>query len=276
MDLLAYFISKTSTFPGKWRVVNLWTRTLKKGNVSRVAYLPHGIKVKVDLSIPYERMVYLQAEEWDELIYLNSKLKAGDTFIDVGANIGLWTLVAARSVGISGKVYSFEPNPSTYQKLKDNVLLNNVKTIVESKQAAVSDTSGSVFFNCAAEHNVSSIADSKAIASDTISVPSIKLDALLGDQRIDGIKIDTEGYELSVLKGAANLLTKQRPFLIVEFNTTLLESSLLGDWDVYQYLKQIGYSPFIYNKSGEERPIDHTFSVNGYVNILFNISTANA
>jgi len=80
----------------------------------RLSYrpLPDGSILKVQLDVPYEQMVWLQDEEWDELRYLQNKLRPGDVFIDVGANIGLWTLVAATSVGPSGRVFSFEPNPN--------------------------------------------------------------------------------------------------------------------------------------------------------------------
>ena len=94
----------------------MWQRTVADGD-HRIAHLPDGSILKVQLDVPYEQMVWLQDEEWDELRYLQNKLRPGDVFIDVGANIGLWTLVAATSVGPSGRVFSFEPNPTTFDRL---------------------------------------------------------------------------------------------------------------------------------------------------------------
>ena len=155
-DVLGNLLRVTPTFRGKWRLRRAWERTLVAGDV-RTASLPDGSILKVQLDIPYERMVWLQDEEWDELRYLHHKLRPGDVFIDVGANIGLWTLVAASSVGSCGRVFSFEPNPTTFDKLTDNIRFNKKDTIIEVFQEAVSKEEGVVSFVCDPQHNLSAI-----------------------------------------------------------------------------------------------------------------------
>jgi FkbM family methyltransferase len=270
-NIIGYALRSTPSFRGKGRLYRLWVRLLPKGDC-RTALLPDGSSVNVQMDIPYERMVWLRAEEWDELCYLQHKLQRGDVFIDVGANIGLWTLVAASAVGSTGRVFSFEPNPTTFTKLRANICLNKRTTIVETFQNAVSGSEGLLDFACAAEHNISAISD-KPNGPNTIRVRTVSLDSLLSAQimqgHVAGIKLDTEGHELPGLHGALRLIETCSPWLIVEFNTVSLDSEALQDWTVYQFLTALEYQPFVYKSTGEESRVNGTLSVRGYRNILF-------
>lgn len=266
MDLLGHLLRRTPSFRGKWRIQRVWERTL--GPERRVARLPDGSLVEVDMSIPYERMVWLQSEEWNELQYLSYRLRQNETFVDVGANIGIWTLVAASAVGSAGKVFSFEPNPNTFRKLVANIDRNNRAGIVTAHQRAVSDIDGSVSFACPAQHNLSAIAND-VTAGNTITVTAVSLDSALHGAKVDGIKLDTEGHELAALQGAAGIIKNASPWLIIEFNTTLLPSPVLRDWPVYQFLASLGYKPFIYDGPHQATPIDGASAIRGYRNILF-------
>jgi FkbM family methyltransferase len=270
IDVLGNCLRKTSRFRGKWRLQRLWERCLPAGE-RRIASLPNGSMLNVELDIPYERMVWLQLEEWDELVYLQNKLSPGETFIDVGANIGLWTLTAASTVGTSGRVFSFEPNPKTYAKLTANLERNAVTAIVEAYQYAVTGNDCCVMLACEAAHNVSAITDTQS--PNTVRVGAVSLDSLLGDRptnvNVAGIKLDTEGHEIAALEGALRTLQTNWPWLIVEFNTTLLPSRSLKDWSVYRFLSSLGYKPFVHSAPFQEEPLDGEYIVDGYRNILF-------
>jgi FkbM family methyltransferase len=271
-DMLGNFLRVTPPFRGKWRLREMWQRTVAEGD-HRIARLPDGSILKVQLDVPYEQMVWLQDEEWDELRYLQNKLRPDDVFIDVGANIGLWTLVAATSVGPSGRVFSFEPNPTTFERLLENIKLNGTLSRVEAFSNAVSADARVVPFVCDRQHNLSAISSSGCDGPYTKKVPTLALDCLLANElvasRLAGIKLDTEGHELEALQGASGLIEERRPWLIVEFNTTLLASDALGDWPVYQFLAAKSYRSFLYDKRGNETEISASFSLDGYRNILF-------
>jgi FkbM family methyltransferase len=271
-DILGNFLRVTPSFKGKWRLQEIWRRTLADGD-HRIARLPDGSILKVQLDVPYEQMVWLQDEEWDELQYLQNKLRAGDVFIDVGANIGLWTLVAATSVGPSGRVFSFEPNPITFDRLSENITLNGKVSRVEASAKAVSADESVVSFVCDRQHNLSAISSSGSDGPYTKKVPTVALDCLLVNElvasRLAGIKLDTEGHELAALQGASGLIEERWPWLIIEFNTTLLASDALGDWPVYRFLAAKSYAPFVYDKRGKETEIGSSFALHGYRNILF-------
>jgi FkbM family methyltransferase len=270
-DLIGNALRATPHFPGKRRLRKMWEWSLKPDD-RRVATLPDGSRVHVDLSVPYERRVWLQSEEWDELRYLRRKLRAGESFADVGANIGLWTLVAASAVGRGGRVFSFEPNTATFAKLVENISLNEKWRVVEAFAQAVSNTDGFVFFACETAHNLSAIT-TETDGLNVLQVPAKPLDSLLSGPtpvaRLAGIKLDTGGHEPAALEGAAQLLAQHSPWLIAEFNTTLLPSEVLGEWAVYKFLAPLGYRAFIYDGTGAETPVDAALAERGYRNILF-------
>ena len=266
-DIIGNMLRITPWFRGKWRLIRVWERRLPASE-RRLACLPDGSTVEVQMSIPYERMVWLQAEEWNELQYLRYRLRRNDAFVDVGANLGLWTLVAASAVGTVGRVFSFEPNPTTFRRLAANVERNGHSQVVSIFQQAVSRTNGSVSFKCAAEHNLSAISNEPG-ADNTISVQTVSLDSVLPESGVSGMKLDTEGHELAALEGAARTIEKSWPWLIVEFNTTLLVSPVLGDWPVYHFLASLGYKPFTYSGPHEAKAITTQFSISGYCNVLF-------
>lgn len=270
-DILGHALRLTPPFRGKWRFQRAWERGLRACS-PRIAVLPDGSRVKVEMDVPYERMVWLQAEEWNELRYLRHKLRPGQVFVDVGANIGLWTLMAASAVGPGGHVFSFEPNPTTLAKLKANVSLNRRTAIVQTFPEAVSDDEGVALFSCHPQHNLSAIAY-EPHQPDTVAVSTTSLDALVSNRRlagpVAGIKLDTEGHELAALSGASRLLEMWSPWLIVEFNTTLLPSNVLQNWSVYQFLAAIGYRAFLYDAPKQEVRVTDTLSIRGYRNVLF-------
>lgn len=126
MDIIGTILRITPPFRYKWELQKYWAKTIR--DVNRVSVLPCGAAIETDMRVQYERQIWLQDEEWDEIAFLRTQLSAGDCFIDVGANIGLWTLTAASCVGQQGHVYSFEPNPTTFAKLRGNVFRGLPKT----------------------------------------------------------------------------------------------------------------------------------------------------
>ena len=105
---------------------------------------------------------------------IQSILKPTDTFVDLGANIGFYTLIASRIVGENGRVFSFEPTPSTFQTLKKNIKENNFNDIVIAEDIAVSNVSGVAHFKVTEGSEMNSVTESND--ESTISVKKISLD----------------------------------------------------------------------------------------------------
>ena len=152
--------------------------------------------------IPFDR-------QYDEDFFL-SYLKKGDIVIDIGANIGELTLLSAALVKESGKVYSVEANIKTYNKyLLKNINLNGFNNIKTFCMACGNENSVAVLSDLKSD-GANYIITSKVKKIRTVKTKLIKLDDLIPSiiEKINLLKIDTEGYELFVLKGAGNLLEK--------------------------------------------------------------------
>ncbi|MFQ5470931.1 MAG: FkbM family methyltransferase [Gammaproteobacteria bacterium] len=156
--------------------------------------------------------------------------------VDVGANVGIHSLVMSRCVGATGAVYSYEPSKTIFERLSRNVLVNDTGNIVVNN-VAVGHHSGEIGF---ADHsNGSNIGISHIDEASSLKVPLVTLDDHLeGVGRIGFIKIDVEGYELDVIKGAQKILEEFRPVLVMEFNAerydlTELLAALPYDAEIY-------------------------------------------
>jgi len=144
---------------------------------------------------------------------VKSLVKQGMTFIDVGANVGYYTLLAAGLVGERGAVYSFEPESKNYQDLTVNTNLNNFEN-VHLSQVAVSNQDGMAkLFVSNVSSGRHSIVYDRQLKCDKVPVKMVKLDSVLS--KCDFIKIDTEGNDMQVIEGAENLI-KNNPIVMME------------------------------------------------------------
>jgi FkbM family methyltransferase len=141
-----------------------------------------------------------EPEFWRQVMAL---LKPESVVVDVGAYIGLYTVAIARRLGPSGKVIAFEPDPDSFAALKAHVQLNRVSGHVELIQAAASAENGTAPFE-AGKHSMSRIAGEQA--QDTHMVRAVRLDSVLAGKRVDMLKIDVEGFEEQVVRGASGIL----------------------------------------------------------------------
>jgi FkbM family methyltransferase len=183
-----------------------------------------GVKMKLYGDSVLCEMLLFQNFEEETRAFLKAFLQRGDTFLDVGANVGLFTLIAARRVGPSGKIHSFEPVRKTHTRLIENVRLNGL-TNIACHCIALSDTTGQTTISLAGEgfdawNSLGQPYMGGAVGAETVA--SMTLDefaeyySLTG--RISAVKIDVEGWETRVLDGGKRTLSRcDGPLLIVEF-----------------------------------------------------------
>lgn len=182
-------------------------------------------------------------------------LKTGDIVCDVGANIGVLSLTAAKIVGDSGKVFAFEPAQKIYEVLSYNITLNDFNNIVPENVALGSRNEESVIY---AEDNVNRGASSmvKPYLSGTAQKIKVQtLDEYLLTNRIahlNLLKIDVEGWEIEVLKGAQKLLSgKNAPVVIIEYSEIRpVSGGILTD--IYDYLANINRYQIFKLRRGKE------------------------
>jgi FkbM family methyltransferase len=163
-------------------------------------------------------------------------VKEGNVVIDLGANIGYFTLLAARIVGSKGKVYSFEPEPKNYNYLLKNIKLNNYENVIAIQKAVSDKNEKNKLFICPYEsghHTIKQHEGIEAYRPDTfnkrkefIEIETITLDDFFENQEepIDVIKMDIEGAEMLALSGMNRIIrTNKKLKMFVEFFPLLIE-----------------------------------------------------
>lgn len=268
LDLLGHLIRSTPHFRGKPQLIQFW---LKHRDISftKSRFLPGGKTVQCDFAIPYEAMVWLRHEEQEDLEILLRLLKPGQTFVDCGANIGLWSITATSVIGDYGHIYAFEPNPKTVNKLRLHASDGGINNI-QIYPFAVGERNKEVFFKCETAHNISGVVGESTM--DAVLVKQVRLDDILKDTPVNGCKIDVEGHELEVLKGARNMLEISRPWLCVEFNTLMTGNNRLGDWEVHSFLRSAGYEAYPFNLALNHSHTDRLkddWRTQGYCNLFY-------
>jgi FkbM family methyltransferase len=171
--------------------------------------------------------------------FLASKLKADDVFYDLGANIGLFSLIGARIVSPAGQVFSFEPDPENASRLRRNLAQNEFTraTVVESGVwSSTTELRFSVAPESSPDRGVGTFLLDDAAASN-LSIRCVSLDDFTKSAPPPtAIKCDVEGAELEVFKGARNLLAQRRPWILCEMH------SAENDRAVRNFLAEFGYS----------------------------------
>ena len=199
----------------------------------------NGYKLKLSNS-SLSQTYYADEGDYDEDNFISDILKTGDTYVDVGANIGSLVLTASISVSNSGKVIGIEAHPETFKNLEANIKLNKSKNI-KLVQSAVGDRKGVLFFS-----NINSDDQNKVLLEpkNGIEVEVNTLDELLLEyNNVSLLKIDVEGYEKYVLEGAQETLKKTN---VILFESWEKHFSNFGynTGNVIQILKNQGFEVY--------------------------------
>lgn len=208
-----------------------------------------GINMKVDISKSMGAAIYWRgAHDWAPIFVLGKILKKGQTIIDVGANQGEYSLWAVKQAGPNGRIIAFEPMDGLFGQLKTNFSLNPgyQKALIPVK-TGLSDKPGQLNLY-GKEGDNEGVNTMFPTESHTVLIQKIKLDTLdnqlnlMNTGSVDLIKVDVEGAELQVLKGALNTLKKHKPYLMIEINR---EACLAGGYEpeeIFELLRPLGYT----------------------------------
>jgi FkbM family methyltransferase len=194
---------------------------------------------------------YLREGHYDpaELQVVLDTLEESDTAIDVGANVGVYTVTAARAVGPKGRVIAVEADVDYLPQLEANVARNGLAN-VEIVVAAAGSADGTATFNIAADRAFSSTKQivSYRTAGETRIVPLKRVDTIwhdAGEPRVALLKIDVEGAEVEALHGAERLVAECKPVVLVEVTPNVTEPRV-REWFCtrgYRDATRPGFSP---------------------------------
>ena len=232
-----------------------------------------GVQMQLYFDSHLARRIYRGDFEWRERQFFNRLLRAGDVFIDAGANIGLFTTLAAYRVGVRGEVYAFEPCASTFQRLQDNLALNQF-TNTRSFRVGLSSQPAELEMKILPNGGDAQNSLGRPISGDKFDVEQISCITLDDFVREHGLqaratvmKVDVEGWETHLLQGAKNFLSDaQAPTLLIEFNDRAAEGAGSSCAELRELLDAFGYQLFRYdavtNRLQIETPQPEYFSDN--------------
>lgn len=250
-----------------------------KSQVGKQEYVEKVVHPDIRMKLYFDswlcHSIYYGEFETGEISFLNTFLKPGDVFIDIGANIGLYALVAARCVGDTGRVYAFEPCSATYERLIDNVKLNRLGN-VSCHQLALSEKRHDSEMTVSLDgfdawNSMARPTMGKLFTKETIRCTT--LDDFAYDHNLVGcitmVKIDVEGWESRVLEGGRKTLSgKNVPILQVEFSGKASHLAGSSCQKTYQSLEELGFRMFTYDPRTQSLKPDPAREEYSYLNLL--------
>jgi FkbM family methyltransferase len=252
IKVLRYFQEKQDI---KLRFKNTkYYQSLYKENPFFEHKLGNDLKMNLYKDSVLSKIIY-DGFEQEELNFVKSILKSGDIFIDIGANVGLFSLIASQCVDKEGQVIAFEPAPTTFNRLLENQELNNIKNI-DARNIGLSEELGELFFYISdtgfdAWNSFAPSADNKLQKQIAVNVSYLDHELDHVDKaKIKLVKIDVEGWEKYVLKGGENFFKNFSPIVMVEFTDENTFNAGYSVHEIYDIMVLYGYEWYTF-KNGK-------------------------
>lgn len=230
-------------------------------DAANVAYLSDGVLPEAGTLSVVERL-----------------LPKGGCFVDIGANVGLFTLFAGQHVGERGRVVAFEPTPTTLQALHTTIWVNGLRGRVTVHEVAAGATSSQALLYLSETSGHNSLVARQG-GEQRIEVPVVRVDDLLDGLAVDMVKIDVEGWELSVLEGLSRTIAANPDIVvIVEYAPSIIAKSGIDVQTWLQQLKKYKLKIFeIDENAGAVRPLrSRGLEEVGSINLLLTRKTPTA
>lgn len=237
-----------------------WTSILSKTGVT--VEVPVGGR---SIRVPNSNRQLDPTYEAETLALWQKLIRDGDTVWDVGANIGVYSVISGMAVGAMGRVVSWEPTPKSYEILNSFITANGLETICHTENAAIGAIPGIISFRIFAEStdptNRISISDSKLAPGEVVGkvvlVPIDTLDNWLTRLRVAPhiVKIDIEGAELLALRGASALMSQggPRPYVLLAVHPMFLPEFGATTEMITELIRGYGYTTYtIDGRSAQE------------------------
>ena len=189
--------------------------------------------------------------EPEETRLIKNLVKPSHTCLDIGANIGYFTILMARRCRL---VRSYEPEASNYQQLIKNIMLNETYNIYPSRIAIAEHSGQALLYLCDTNNGMNRLYSS-VLCNGQMIVKTVKLDDIWNELdrfKVDFIKMDIEGAELGALRGMTEMLLNCKPTILMEFHPPSIEESGANPKEIYDLLKGLGYSIYLIPNTKEE------------------------
>ena len=241
--VISFFIEKTPNFRGKVRLLRLL------GFFCNGAYIKTKFGVLMQADFNDDTNIFAMLGLYKSVPNEIRKIKKGEAFIDIGANAGLFSLMAGQCVGPEGIILAFEPQKPLFFKLVNNAKINNLSNIFCFNLALSNSTKMVGMSDIDVRHTGIASINETTIKTDSMVWavnPSSDLKTIqrMLDNRETTIKIDVEGHELNVLKGISWLFDSGNiNKLIVEIDAANLRKFGSEVSDIYSFMERHGFTP---------------------------------
>ncbi len=198
--------------------------------------------------------IYTGLHEFEDMSFVLHVLRKGDLFVDVGANVGSYTVLASAVVG--ARTVAFEPIPQTYGHLKRNIDLNGISHLVTASNIGIGSEKGELKFTSSLD-TVNHVLGATEERGARVSVLVTTLDEALRDQHPTVLKIDVEGYETRAVEGGSNILDEPSLLAVVmELNGSGARYGF-DEGALHQTMLQHAFQPFSYSPFDRQlHPLD--------------------
>jgi FkbM family methyltransferase len=264
--ILLYYSIHMPDHRGKWRLISLLKRLTPPLEQGQIDVERAHLKWSIDPTdyVQSQLFWYGSRDKW-ELYHLRRLLKPGAVIFDVGANFGYYSLVLAYFLQRCCTIYAFEPNPRSYQNLGHNISLNQMEDVIRPQCLGLSDCDGEAsFIEPAGNTGASTL-----VPGHGVEVLTLDSFARINNlARVDLIKIDVEGMERSVLKGACHLIeSAPAPMLLIEVHPHTQRRAGTSCYDLIQDIRDLGFN--IYELRRDVlRPLQMVPTGDDYINVL--------
>lgn len=199
-------------------------------------------------------------------------VKAGDTVIDVGANIGYYTILASQCVKESGRVFSFEPVSKIYKRLLFNTLGHKNITTIKSACGKEKCLTKISVYNDSVSAGSSISAPDNSVTESLEEIEVLRLDDYMrqkGIKKVDVVKIDVEGYEMNVLRGMEGIIRANLALnIFIEINKELLSAAGTSTEEIFSYLQSLGLKPWRISRDRNSFKLTHVKNYWGNENLI--------
>lgn len=252
---IAFYLRHSSISVARWRLVSLALKNirslgLRMGTVTVTTRF--GSRMTLNLGDWVDQYIYVTGNYEDMTAsVISACLGEGDSGVDIGANIGFFSLLMGVRVGRTGAVWAFEPIPDTNRRLRENVSLNPGLNITVRNEAIADEDGERAMFGGTTDH--SGIASLRPIEGSTgsHSVPVRRLTTVLPPATKPAlVKIDVEGAEFMVLQGMRDLLASHRPDIVIEMSAHFLVEMGSSASQVDEHLRSLGYRLYVIDWDG--------------------------
>lgn len=243
-----------------------------------ITFINNGLRMKLTVKDWVQNNLFIYGYyEKNESDYWLKRSEKAKIIIDIGANVGYYSLLAAKNIERNkGKIFAFEPVNKTFIRLGENILLNKIDCISIYKKA-ISNENSSIKINVGNDENwgMSSINSHEHLSSESEIVECETLDTFCNSvniSQVDLIKIDVEGAEYNVLQGMEKAIEKYKPEVLIEVLDQHLNRQNISSENVFNFFWGKGYTSYLIIKNGELQQISEAKSHQGL--ICFKYSTS--